>query len=122
MLKSPEYMALLFDYYGGVLNEKQAEIYRCYHGENLSLAEIAQDAGITRQGVHETLKRAEGILMKLEEELGLVARFREQANHISEMHTILNAITTLNKNELFSNVLTYHMDKIKTTLNKLVAD
>ena len=57
-------MTLLFDYYGELLTEKQKTCFDLYYNQDLSLSEIAEEAGITRQGVHDTLARAESVLRK----------------------------------------------------------
>jgi predicted DNA-binding protein YlxM (UPF0122 family) len=67
-------MSLLYDYYGGLLGERQNRVFSMYHEDDLSLAEIAELTGVTRQGVHDALKRAEARLAEYEETLGLVAR------------------------------------------------
>ena len=67
-------MALLYDYYGELLTEKQRTCFDLYYNQDLSLSEIAEDLGVTRQGVHDTLIRAEGQLRDMEEKLGCIAR------------------------------------------------
>ena len=62
-MKSQAYrMALLYDFYGDVLTDRQKEFYDLYYNEDLSLAEIAENYGITRQGVRDVIVRAEAIL------------------------------------------------------------
>ena len=74
-MKSQAYrMALLYDFYGDVLTERQKEFYDLYYNEDLSLAEIAENNGITRQGVRDVIVRAEGILTDLEDKTGLIKR------------------------------------------------
>jgi predicted DNA-binding protein YlxM (UPF0122 family) len=68
-------ISILLDYYGGMLTEKQLEVVAWYYNEDLSLAEIAEHAGITRQGVRDCIKRAEAQLLECEEHLGLRQRF-----------------------------------------------
>lgn len=68
-------ITILFDFYGDMLTDKQKEVIDLYYNEDLSLAEIAADSGITRQGVRDSIKRAEGTLLDLEQRLGLAARF-----------------------------------------------
>lgn len=70
-------ITLLFDFYGDMLTDKQKEVVDLYYNEDLSLAEIAQHSGITRQGVRDSIKRAESTLLEMEERLGLAARFGE---------------------------------------------
>ena len=77
-MKSQAYrMAMLYDFYGDVLTDRQKEFYDLYYNEDLSLAEIAQDRDITRQGVRDAIKRAEQQLLEMEERLGLARRFQE---------------------------------------------
>lgn len=68
----------LFDVYGALLTERQRELFRAYYQEDLSLGEIAEELGITRQGVYDILRRSERTLEELEEKLGLLARQRRQ--------------------------------------------
>ena len=70
-------MTLLFDFYGNLLTEKQREYFDLYHNEDLSLAEIAENEGITRQGVRDIIQRAENILADTEEKTGLIRKFQE---------------------------------------------
>ena len=64
--------SLLFDYYGNLLTEKKRRVMQLYHEENLSLSEIAEEFGITRAAVHDSLKSARRQLAGYEERLGLV--------------------------------------------------
>ena len=69
-------ISVLLDFYGEMLTEKQRDVVELYYNEDLSLSEIAAPSQITRQGVRDSIKRAEGILLGLEERLGLAKRFR----------------------------------------------
>ena len=69
-------ISILLDFYGDMLTDRQKEFYDLYYNEDLSLSEIAAHSQITRQGVRDSIKRAEGILLGLEERLGLAKRFR----------------------------------------------
>lgn len=71
------HITFLLDFYGDMLTDKQREVIECYYNEDLSLAEIAEEKGITRQGVRDGIKRAEQQLLEMEERLGLAKRFRE---------------------------------------------
>jgi len=80
--------ALLFDFYGELLTERQKEIYGQYIQEDLSLGEIAKDAGISRQGVHDLIKRCNQTLKGYEDKLHLVEKFmaiREKVQKIDEL-------------------------------------
>lgn len=67
--------SLLFDFYGDLLNEHQKLVYGSFIQENLSLSEIAQDSGISRQGVYDMTRRCRNILEEYESKLHLVERF-----------------------------------------------
>jgi len=85
-LKSQAYrMALLFDFYGDVLTERQKEFYDLYYNEDLSLSEIAENNGITRQGVRDVIVRAEAILSDLEDKTGLIKRFHTMKQQLQQM-------------------------------------
>ena len=68
-------IGFLLDFYGSVLSEHTRSLLMLYYGEDLSLAEIAADAGISRQGVRQAIKKGEEELRFLEEKLGLAAQF-----------------------------------------------
>ncbi len=68
-------ISFLLDFYGEILTEKQREVIELYYNDDLSLAEIAEHAGITRQGVRDAIKRGEATLLFMEEKLGLAAKF-----------------------------------------------
>lgn len=70
-------ITFLLDFYGDMLTDKQREVVEAYYNEDLSLAEIAEDRDITRQGVRDAIKRAEQQLMEMEDRLGLAKRFKE---------------------------------------------
>ncbi|MCL2085288.1 MAG: DNA-binding protein [Oscillospiraceae bacterium] len=75
MKDNPVTMALLFDFYGETLTDKQKDYFDLYYGRDLSLSEISENEGITRQGVRDVISRAENTLRDLESRLGLVARY-----------------------------------------------
>lgn len=64
-------LPLLFDYYSDYLGEKQREVFDSYYNEDLSLSEVAENFGITRQGVRDSVKRTEQQICELEEKLHL---------------------------------------------------
>lgn len=78
-------ISVLLDYYGQMLTEKQREVARLYYNEDLSLAEIAQFANITRQGVRDSIKRAESTLLEMEERLGLARKFRDYQRKLEQI-------------------------------------
>ena len=68
-------LSWLMAFYGGMLTEKQREVLTLHCEEDLSLGEIAQEAGVSRQGVHDMLTRAAQKLFDMEARLGVAARF-----------------------------------------------
>ena len=78
MLEESFEISILFDFYGPLLTDKQQEYIRLYHDENCSLTEIAEDAGISKQAVSDSIKKAEKKLRFYEEKLGLVARWKRE--------------------------------------------
>ena len=67
-------MSLLFDYYGGMLTDKQKECFDMRHNQDRSLGEIAQALGVSRQAVCDNLTRTEALLRRMEENVGCVSR------------------------------------------------
>lgn len=80
--------SLLYDFYGELLTNHQKEVYEQFVLEDLSLSEIAQSAGISRQGVHDMVKRCQKTLEGYEEKLHLVEKFliiKEEVRQIDEV-------------------------------------
>ncbi len=69
--------SLLFDFYGDMLTDKQRELFDLYYNEDLSLSEIAENSGITRQAVRDSIKRAEKTLFDFESRLKLTQKYGE---------------------------------------------
>ena len=67
-------MTLVFDYYGDLLTDRQKMCFDLRHNQDLSLAEIAEELQVSRQGVHDNLSRAEALLLNMEEKTGCVRR------------------------------------------------
>ena len=102
MKGKPLEMSLLFDFYGETLTEKQRELFDLYYNEDLSLAEIAEHAGITRQGVRDSIKRAEHALGEMEDKLGLVARYGGTGRCAAALAEQVTLLQTLNADKLHS--------------------
>ena len=81
--------ALLYDFYGELLTSHQKEIYEQFVLEDLSLSEIAEDAGISRQGVHDLIKRCNKTLEGYEEKLHLVEKFLSVKAKVHQIHALL---------------------------------
>ena len=86
-------MALLYDYYGGMLTNKQRECFDMRYNQDLSLAEIGQELGVSRQAVNDNLTRTEALLRRMEENIGCVKRdmqIRKAARDILEAAAVLD--------------------------------
>ena len=81
--------SILLDYYGMVLTEKQRNILTEYYNDDLSLAEIAENYGITRQGVRDAIKHGENALKELEEKVGFAARYRRVQQKLEELEQMV---------------------------------
>lgn len=82
--------ALLFDFYGPLLTEKQRQIYDYAVGEDMSLGEIAEATGVSRQAVHDMVRRTAGILESYEEKLGLAQKFIDIEMHLSRIRLLVS--------------------------------
>ena len=80
---------LLYDFYGELLTDHQKQVYESVVYENLSLGEIADEMDISRQAVHDLIKRTDKILEDYESKLGLIERFDMIRNDIGEMEKLL---------------------------------
>ena len=80
--------AYLYDFYGELLNEHQRRIYEDFVFNDLSLSEIADEEGISRQGVHDLIKRCTKSLEGYEEKLHLLERFQETRKKAEEIHRL----------------------------------
>ncbi|MEG1858017.1 MAG: sigma factor-like helix-turn-helix DNA-binding protein [Pseudoflavonifractor sp.] len=89
-------MALLFDFYGDMLTARQKEFFDLYYNEDLSLAEIAENYEITRQGVRDVIVRAEGILTELEDKTGIIRRFQKMQTQLEEIEHNADEIVKFN--------------------------
>ena len=82
-------IAFLLDFYGDVLSERKRTVLDYYYNDDFSLAEVAQEIGISRQGVRELIKKAEDELRFYEEKLGLAMRFRRVQESAARLQTLL---------------------------------
>jgi predicted DNA-binding protein YlxM (UPF0122 family) len=79
---------LLFDFYGGLLTEKQRAFFTMHYMDDLSLAEIGEHSGITPQAVADLLKRANRLLDGYEARLGLVSKFKQQQDTLEKIYEL----------------------------------
>ena len=108
---------MLYDFYGSLLTEKQQRFIELYYADDLSLGEIAEQFGVTRQAVHDTLKRAEQTLVHYEGKLGLVDKFNGEAKSLKnilgllhEYHEGSNAEGLVQARELLQSMLLNRQD------------
>ena len=109
--------SLLYDFYGGLLTDKQREVMELYHEENYSIVEIAGELGVSKQAVHDNLKKTERILSDYEDKLGLVSKFVSRSSALNRARA---DVATL-RNELAETSgirpeLTAKIDEIETLL------
>ena len=68
-------ISFLLDFYGDAVTEKQRQVMEQYYNDDLSLSEIADNFGITRQGVRDSIKRGETVILDLEEKVGFAKKY-----------------------------------------------
>ncbi|MBE3590269.1 MAG: YlxM family DNA-binding protein [Firmicutes bacterium] len=85
-------VALLYDFYGGLLTPKQRQVLDLYYQMDLSLGEIAENAGVSRQAVHDVIRRAMQALRRYEDLLGLVRRYREERRQLEALSAELEGL------------------------------
>ena len=90
---------MLFDFYGELLTEKQREYFDLHYNADLSLAEIAESSGISRQGVWDIIRRAEATLRETERKTGLVQRYGDQRQTLADMERKLRRLEALTSGE-----------------------
>jgi hypothetical protein len=110
-------MALLVDFYGPLLTEKQRNVWDLRYQQDLSLTEIAELAGISRQAIHDLLKRTEKILVGYEEKLGLVQRFLTERE---KLLAIENSFTGLIEQEIFDGPVQKKLEKILEQIQEVI--
>lgn len=84
--------SLLYDFYGALLTDKQREVMELYHEENYSIVEIADELGVTKQAIHENLRKSEKILRSYEEKLGLMKSLLETRELIEAIDKKIDAL------------------------------
>lgn len=111
-------IGMLLDFYGQLLTDRQQEILNLYFENDLSLAEISEDLGITRQGVHDNIKRAEKSLYEYEERLGIVNKFMQ--NKIKIGNALKHIDLAQKKAE--DTEINGHLGTVKEILNQIIDD
>ena len=109
------FRTMLFDFYGELLTEKQRQYFDLHYNSDLSLTEIAQSEGISRQGVWDIIRRAEETLRRFEDKTGLVARFAAQRELLSRAEEHISRLLPLTEGE--AHVLAAETGEIIKELN-----
>ncbi len=87
-------MALLLDYYGGMLTDKQRDCFDMRYNQDLSLGEIAETLGVSRQAVNDNLTRTEATLRRMEENIGCVKRDKLARRALAEIRDAATVLDT----------------------------
>lgn len=103
----------LLDFYGEMLTQKQHDFLVYYYDEDLSLSEIAENEGITRQGVRDAIKRAENQLFEMESRLGLAKKFETLKKGLEEIEQCAEAINAYNLSHTLSREINDNVARIK---------
>ena len=104
-------ICILLDIYENLLTEKQRELLNDYYNNDLSLSEIAENEGITRQAVRDNLKKGENNLLEYESKLSLMKNMQDREKLALDIEKILEKVPNIDKSQL---------EKIKNTLNKMI--
>ena len=113
------FISVLLDYYGPVLTDKQREVVEYYYNEDLSLAEIAEHAGISRQGVRDAIKRGEATLLEMEQKLGFAAKNSRVADGLEKIRALIDHIEKVNDTRFFSREISVDAREIRKVLTGL---
>ena len=109
-------MALLADFYGPLLTEKQRNVWDLHYQQDLSLAEIAEVEHISRQAIHDLIKRTERILAEYEEKLGLVQRFWAEREKLMELKILSQE---LNEQDFTSRSAWEHHQQLRAMIDEV---
>ncbi|MEN6349739.1 MAG: YlxM family DNA-binding protein [Syntrophomonas sp.] len=90
MLEKVDRVVMLKDFYGPLLTGRQQEVIHLYYEDDWSLAEIAQSFEVSRQAVHDLLRRSEAALEEYERRLGLVERFLSNRTRWQQLYVLLS--------------------------------
>ena len=112
-------IAMLFDFYGDLLTERQREFYDLYYNEDLSLAEIAENYGISRQGVRDVIVRAEATLTELEDKTGIIRRFHVMQDQLKNVQRAVTDIGQRNTQQCQDEEIENLVKEINAILDQL---
>lgn len=112
-------MTMLFDFYGELLTQRQKEFFDLYYNEDLSLAEIAENEGISRQGVRDVIVRAEAAMQEMEDKTGIIKRFEAQRPHLDAIAAAAEEVRTINYRQYDNARLTELVEQISAEIAAL---
>jgi len=112
-------IGVLASFYKNLLTEKQYEALSMYYDEDLSLGEIAETEGISRQGVRDAIKRGEEIILDLENKLGLEKKFRELSSQLADIGQSVEFISEINKRRYGNAEIAAHCAEIKKICERI---
>ncbi len=107
-------ITFLLDFYGEMLTQKQHDFLVYYYDEDLSLSEIAENEGITRQGVRDAIKRAESQLFDMESRLKLAEKFEKTKKGLNEIIECAEKINEYNLSHSLSREINDNVTRIKS--------
>ncbi len=111
-------MTMLFDFYGELLTPRQKEFFDLYYNEDLSLTEIAENYGISRQGVRDVIVRAEAVMTDVEDRTGIIHRFMRSRRAVAAIEQAAAEIEAINRhqydNEQITEKTTTILSSVKT--------
>ena len=110
-------ISLLLDFYGDMLTEKQRDMVDYYYNDDLSLSEIAENEGITRQGVRDAIKRAETQLFDMEKKLGVAERAKRTKDSLLAIEQCADLINEYNMNSTLSKEINDAIIRIKSVIS-----
>lgn len=110
--------ALLYDFYGALLKEKNRSIFEDYMFNDMSLAEIADEAGITRQGVSDIVRRSGKKLIEYEMSLGLIKKFNNVRLLVCEVKEDLRQVKTYSNT--FDNEIGSYLEDINLKIDSIL--
>lgn len=98
------YRSMLLDFYGELLTPRQRECYELHFNDDLSLSEVAEQCGISRQGAWDNIRRASDTMEELEEKTGLIRRIMETDHALHRLAKLLDRLSDLSDNNGKSSV------------------
>ena len=112
-------MALLFDFYGELLTERQREFFGLYYDENLTLSEIAENSGVSRQAVRDIVSKSETALEDIERKTKLLTKYEELYADVDGLSSCVKEISALNDRALKSEALSGLCEKMNVLIERM---